>query len=150
MKRVQLIIFGIVFLMSLIASANDLTPSMVATIYKVAKEANIDANDLIRIGYVESRFKINAVRVNTNGTVDYGMFQINSVHWNTTCKGLNVMTFNGNVRCAVRLVKQAKLHSGHDSLWLARYHSKTKSKKILYTKLLKLVPYFELAEYNVK
>lgn len=138
-------IYLITFLTHVMAYSSDLTPQRLQVLYKVAKEAKIDSNDLIRIAYVESRFKVNAMRMNGNGTVDYGMFQINSVHWSTKCKDLNIMMFNGNVKCAARLIQEAKTHSDHDSNWLARYHSKTPSKKIRYSKQLKLVPYFKLA-----
>ncbi len=140
MKRINLIVFGIVLLTSLMAYSSDLTPQRVQLIYKVAKQANIDPNDLIRIAYVESRFKVNAVRANSNGTIDYGMFQINSVHWDTTCKGINVMEFKGNVRCAAKLIQQAQLHSHNDKHWIGRYHSKTHSKKIFYSNLLQNIP----------
>lgn len=146
MKQVNVIIFGIILLMSLIAQSNDLTPQRVQMLYNIAKEAKIDSNDLISVAYVESRFKMNAIRNNRNGTIDIGMFQINSVHWSTTCKAYNVMSFTGNARCAAKLIQSAKMHSSHDSMWLARYHSKTHSKKALYSIQLRLVPVFKVAE----
>lgn len=146
MKQINVIIFGIILLMSLIAQSNDLTPQRIELLYKIAKEARIDSNDLIRVAYVESRFKMSAIRNNTNGTIDFGMFQINSVHWSTTCKAYNVMSFSGNAKCAAKLIQDAKKHAGHDSLWLARYHSKTHSKKALYSIQLRLVPVFKVAE----
>lgn len=138
-------IYIITFLTQVMAYSSDLTPQRLQVLYKVAKEARIDSNDLIRIAYVESKFKQNAVRTNSNGTVDYGMFQINSVHWSTTCRYMNVMTFEGNVRCAAKLVQEAQIHSKRDVLWLGRYHSKTPSKKIKYSKQLILVPKYVLA-----
>lgn len=106
------------------------------TVYVTAKEYDIDAQLLIRIAAVESHFRVNAKRLNTNGTVDVGMFQINSVHWTTTCKKFDVFTLKGNARCAATLVKQAMKYKDTDSQWVGRYHSKTPSKKRKYTKLL--------------
>jgi len=107
------------------------------TIYKVAKKRGVDAQHLIKIAFMESTFKENAYRVNKNGTVDVGIFQINSVHWTTTCKEFDVFTLVGNTECAAKIVKKIQLkHSMVDKHWLGRYHSKTPSKKIAYSNKL--------------
>lgn len=109
------------------------------TIYKTAKEYGIDAQLLIRIAAVESNFRANAKRLNANGTVDIGLFQINSIHWTTTCRKFDVFTLRGNARCAAILVKQAMKHKNTDVQWVGRYHSKTPSRKHRYVKLLSLI-----------
>lgn len=101
-------------------------------IYKAAKRFNLDAQALIKIAYLESSFREDATRVNPNGTVDYGMFQVNSVHWTTTCKDYNVFTTYGNTYCAAKLLWLASKHSSHDPHWTGRYHSKTPSLKAAY------------------
>src|ERR1700677_1337987 len=105
-------------------------------IYSVARFYDLDAQELITIAYVESRWKTKASRSNKNGSFDVGMFQINSVHWSTTCKDLNVFTEAGNAFCAGRILYRLKKQYGdEDEDWIARYHSATASKKQIYNKL---------------
>jgi len=106
-------------------------------IYKAARQYNVDAQDLVYIAYTESKFNHQAKRVNTNGTVDWGMFQINSVHWTTTCSGINIKTLRGNALCAAKII--ASLEARHkltDPQWLGRYHSATPSRKRAYQRKL--------------
>lgn len=121
-----------------ICDASEQGPSKdaVKAIYKAATKYDVDAQDLVRIAFVESRFKVDAKRVNPNGTIDYGMFQINSVHWTTTCKGLDIMTLEGNAFCAAKLLSSAMRHAGKDKQWIGRYHSNTPKRKRFYAKLL--------------
>lgn len=118
------------------AQAKAPSESTLKVIYNVSKQFNIDTQILIKIAAVESNFREHARRVNTNNTVDIGMFQINSVHWNTTCKGFNVFTLKGNASCAAKIVKGIERHKDTDPNWKGRYHSKTPSKKKRYAKLL--------------
>ena len=115
------------------------------TIYTVAKEFNIDAQLLIKIAAIESSFREHARRVNTNNTVDIGLFQINSVHWTTTCKEYNVFSVKGNTQCAAKLVKGISKFSSTDPHWEGRYHSKTPSKKKGYAKLLSQI---DISQYE--
>jgi hypothetical protein len=48
----------------------------------------------------ESSLRIDAVNVNKNGSKDLGLFQINSVHHDTTCKGLPLFHAYYNSLCA--------------------------------------------------
>lgn len=98
----------------------------------------VDARVLKAIAYLESSGgKFTGPKVNKNGTVDLGAFQINSIHWATTCKMYNVATLKGNALCAARLLKQHKKFKGSDADWVGRYHSKTPSKKVKYAKKIK-------------
>lgn len=109
-------------------------------IYRVAKRYNINAQDLVNIAYTESRFNNNSIRYNKNGTIDVGMFQINSVHWTTTCSKLNIYKLEDNAACAAIIISKLKAkHSIRDKQWLGRYHSATKSKKLHYLVLLNAV-----------
>lgn len=95
---------------------------------------------MLRIAYVESRYVVNALNKNRNGTVDVGLFQINTVN-HKPCEqaGYDVYTIKGNVYCAVSIVASLKKYKKHDKNWLGRYHSKTPSKKLAYTNKLKRV-----------
>lgn len=110
--------------------------TIVNAIYKAAKAYKIDAQDLVKIAYLESTFKSKAKRFNKNGTIDAGMFQINSVHWTTTCKKYDISKLQGNAYCAAKLISLAKRHAKHDKNWLGRYHSKTPKHKRSYAKVL--------------
>lgn len=125
------------------ARANDLaynqyvSQEALKAIYDASKEYKIDAQKLIIIARVESNFVPNAIRVNKNNTIDYGMFQVNSIHWTTTCLEHDVFSIKGNAMCAAKLLfKIKKKHSRTDKLWLGRYHSKTPSLKLKYYNLL--------------
>jgi hypothetical protein len=109
-------------------------------VYAEVKGTGLDINHVLQIAYTESRFNPHALRVNKNGTIDVGMFQINSVHFSGICADLDVMTVKGNTQCAIKLIKEAKKHSRHDKNWLGRYHSKTPSRKLNYVNLLNNVP----------
>lgn len=114
--------------------------AVVKIIVRAALEYHVDAQDLVKIAYTESKFKADAVRSNKNGTVDYGMFQVNSVHWSTTCKGMQVMQLRDNARCAAKILSRIKVkYSNSDIQWLGRYHSGTPSKKAFYYQLLSQV-----------
>lgn len=125
--------------LTLNAQADQVNPSkeVLSVIYQAARQHDVDAQDLIRVAFVESRFKTYAKRVNSNNTIDYGMFQINSVHWTTTCKAFDVFTLEGNANCAATILsKLKKRHGAKDKNWIGRYHSRTPAKKKLYAKLL--------------
>lgn len=104
-------------------------------IYQAAHHFGVDADTLIKIAYVESRFDATAERVNGNGSIDYGMFQINSVHWSKDCKHFNVLTLRGNALCAAKLLRVAKRHAA-DRFWIGRYHSTTLRRKRAYYRLV--------------
>lgn len=101
-------------------------------IYQAAKRYNVDAQALLKIAFLESSFNADARRVNKNDTVDVGMFQVNSVHWSTTCKAFDVFTLKGNALCAAKLLSVAAKHAETDTHWIGRYHSKTPTRKAAY------------------
>jgi hypothetical protein len=104
------------------------------TIYRTAKRANHNVNNLLKIAHIESGFNPQAIRHNKNRSVDYGLFQINSIHWSTTCKEFDIFTVEGNTQCAIKLIDQAAKYAKKDDHWLGRYHSKTPSRKQAYHK----------------
>lgn len=138
MRYVMLILTVVLF--TLVSNAKTIKSSHLKTITKVAKEFGLNSNKMIRIAYVESKFNPLAVRHNKNKSIDYGLFQINSIHWNTTCKQFDIFDLEGNVRCAATLIMMHKKHAKTDPLWLGRYNSKTPKYKQKYFDLLMNVP----------
>ena len=134
----------LIVLIAFKVDARDAKPSMkqLEVIQSVSKKYNVKMSHLLKIAYVESRFKQDAVRVNTNGTIDVGMFQINSIHFDTTCKGLDVLKLQGNAECAAKILKSHSKHSSKDAQWIARYHSKTPSLKAKYYQKLNRAPVY--------
>lgn len=127
----------ITLFISNLAIAKAPSESTLKVVYQVAKEFNIDAQLLIKIAAIESTFNIHAKRVNKNNTVDIGMFQINSVHWTTTCKKYDIFTLKGNTQCAATIIKGIERHKQTDPNWKGRYHSKTPSRKLHYANLIR-------------
>ena len=108
------------------------------TIALAAMANGIETTTMIKIAKIESNHNRKAKRLNLNGSIDIGMFQINSVHWNSTCKDLDVFSLGGNTECAARLILAAKRHAGKDRNWIGRYHSKTPHLKRAYVAKLAL------------
>lgn len=138
-----IIIYTILALVCIVDARADATIkySDLQIIFEAADKYKLNADRLVRIAYVESRFKHDAIRQNKNGTIDIGYFQINSIHWHTTCKEYDVTQFKGNAMCAAKLLAMHKLSASHkDKLWPSRYHSKTPSKKAAYARKLASVP----------
>lgn len=113
-------------------------------IYRAAKRYDVDAQHLIKIAFLESSFREDARRANPNGTIDLGMFQVNSIHWTTTCKRFDVFTLKGNALCAAKLLRLAGKHADTDPHWIGRYHSRTPSRKEAYAAKLAAVTFEEL------
>lgn len=108
-------------------------PDLNAIIEKAALKYKVDPQTMRAIAHVESSSgKYAVLRKNKNGTFDYGIFQINSIHWSTTCKIYDVTKPQGNAYCAARLLAQHKGAQDKDPMWQARFHSKTPSKKAAY------------------
>lgn len=144
-----LIIFSTILLASIakagsieqVANANGFKVSsrIVAAIQNASKRYNIDPLELTAIGIVETGLgKYNTSNLNHNGTVDEGIFQINTIN-KTYCIEYNLESTEGNAYCAAKLLwRIRKLHTDY----VGRYHSNTPSKKLEYlqkiTKVLEL------------
>jgi len=111
---------------------------VVETIVKKASKYGIKPDLMVAIAVVESGVNHRVKRTNSNGTVDYGLFQINTVN-RDFCKELDIFTVKGNAECAAKLLAWHKRHKPIDSMWFCRYHSKTPSKKEIYCDKLKQV-----------
>lgn len=146
MKRqlVEWVYFALIMialmLVTISAQSASLSKYQRQQIIKVSEYYGLNANKLMRIAYVESTFNQKAIRVNSNNTIDVGMFQINTVHAESTCANLNVYNFEDNLICAALILVQHKKKQSEDSIWFARYHSKTPSRKQKYYNKLMAVP----------
>jgi hypothetical protein len=101
-----------------------------------ARLYGLDPKQMVAIADVESRMSVKALNVNTNGTRDVGMFQINTVVAEGECLEFNVFTVQGNALCAAKLLKGHKKHEYDDAQWIGRYHSKQPNEKALYVQKL--------------
>lgn len=98
-------------------------------IAKASQAYDVDAMQLTAIGIIESGLgKYSKTRLNTNGTHDHGIFQINTVNL-VKCKAFRIDTVEGSAFCAAKLLSQIKIKKPSD---VAKYHSKTPSKKVKY------------------
>lgn len=100
-------------------------------IANASKAFDVDALQLTAIGIIESGLgKYAKTRLNRNGTHDHGVFQINTVNL-PKCKAFRIDTVEGSAFCAAKLLSQIKIKKPSD---VAKYHSKTPSKKMIYFK----------------
>lgn len=119
-------------------------PQKVITFHDIVKAAcreyAIDENLVLRIAKVESNFNQKAFRRNKNGTIDVGMFQVNSIHHMRLCRGLDVYSLEGNTYCAIKILSGLKRrYKLVDNHWYGRYHSRTKARKLAYVAKLRKV-----------
>lgn len=103
-----------------------------------SREFKVSPLILSKIAYIESKYNNTATRINKNSTIDYGAFQINSVHWNKTCIMYNIKRMKGNALCAAKILMMASKYKSKDRYWIGRYHSKTPKLKVKYAKLVGL------------
>lgn len=110
---------------------------LLLAIILAAQKYEVSERVLKAVACVESSCgRVDNPRHNTNGTVDVGPFQINSIHWDTTCARYDVHSTRGNAMCAAKLIRKHRLYKAIDPMWPARYHSKTPSLKKKYWKKL--------------
>jgi hypothetical protein len=73
-------------------------------------EAGLNVDTADRIISCESKFNVNAINVNKNGTVDAGIFQINSIHKDITLQ--DKIDYKKATAWAIKKIK-------HDKGWSA-------------------------------
>jgi hypothetical protein len=120
------------------AHVNGYKPSkrVVNAIARAARAYNVDPLELTAIAILETGLgkKIRTLK-NDNGTVDRGLFQINTVN-ESKCVEYNLNKPEGSALCAARLLSGLKAHRKD---YLGAYHSKTPSEKHKYLKHLNRV-----------
>lgn len=131
----RILLFSMFILFSSMVKASNLVPY----IHTAAAHYHLKERDLMAILWLESSGGTNVqTNFNTNGTADFGPFQINSVHARTTCKEYNILTDYGNTMCAAKLLARHKKHAATDPMWQGRYHSRTPSlKRAYYARLVR-------------
>lgn len=138
----KLIIIGIILLGSVVhgqtnevralALKNGFKPDdrIIKAIVNASKRYHVDALELTAVGILETGLgKYAKDRLNTNGTIDKGIFQVNTVNA-SKCIEYNLSSVEGSSFCAAKLLNSIKKYHNND--YLGRYHSKTPSKKAKY------------------
>lgn len=93
----------------------------------VCDEYNVDYSLALGVIYNESRFQSGLTHVNSNGTVDYGLMQVNEVNLDYLNKTLGIRSMSEllddrtGIRCGVQLLAYHKQYTGNDSAALLRY-----------------------------
>lgn len=114
-----------------LAKANGFDVSFRVTdaILKASKQYDVDAYELTAIGIVETGLgKYARTRKNKDGTIDKGIFQINTVN-HAKCVEYNLESPEGSALCAAKLLAEIRTKRND---YLGVYHSKTPSKKAKY------------------
>jgi hypothetical protein len=115
------------------AKVNGYNPSdrIVSAIARAAVRYNILAAELTAIAIVETSLGTNIKsHHNSNGTIDKGLFQINSIN-QSKCVEYNLNSPEGSAMCAAKLLYEIRKHYKD---YLGVYHSKTPSMKNIYLK----------------
>jgi hypothetical protein len=107
------------------------TAKVLQAILNASVRYSIDPKELTAIGILETGLgKYVKERLNPNGSVDRGIFQVNTVNL-SHCIEYNLNSIEGNAFCAAKLLHFiARRHRDY----LGRYHSKTPKHKIAYQK----------------
>lgn len=94
---------------------------------QVCDEYGVDYSLALGVIYNESRFKSGLTHMNSNGTIDYGLMQVNEVNFKYLNKTLGITSMNQllddrvGIRCGVHLLAYHKNATGNDSAALLRY-----------------------------
>lgn len=93
----------------------------------VCAEYDVDYSLALGVIYNESRFQSGLTHMNSNGTVDYGLMQVNEVNFDYLNKTLGIRTMSEllddktGIRCGVQLLAYHKQYTQNDSSALLRY-----------------------------
>ena len=94
---------------------------------QVCDEYKVDYGLALGVIYNESRFKSGLTHLNTNGTIDYGLMQVNEVNFKYLNKTLGITSMNQllddrvGIKCGIHLLAYHKDATGNDSAALLRY-----------------------------
>jgi hypothetical protein len=71
---------------------------------KICDTFGLHCREAIAVAKAESGMRESAFNINTNNTIDVGLFQINSIHFSKTgCSLKEVSTTEGNIKCAKQI-----------------------------------------------
>lgn len=93
----------------------------------VCEEYNVDYSLALGVIYNESRFQSSKTHLNSNGTTDYGLMQVNEVNLEYLYKTLGINSMSEllddrvGIRCGVELLAYHKGYTNDDSAALLRY-----------------------------
>ena len=94
---------------------------------QVCDEYGVDYSLALGVIYNESRFRSGLTHMNSNGTTDYGLMQVNEVNFKYLNRTLGITSMNQllddrvGIRCGVYLLAYHKNATGNDSAALLRY-----------------------------
>ena len=115
-----------------LANGFQVSDDVVSAIVEASRTFGIPVKELTAIGILETGLgKYHAEKPNKDGTIDQGIFQVNTVNV-PKCLGFDLNTAMGSAYCAAKLLRDIK--GRHASDYLGRYHSKTPSRKTRYQK----------------
>lgn len=93
----------------------------------VCDEYDVDYSLALSVIYNESRFQSGLTHLNSNGTTDYGLMQVNEVNLEYLHKTVGINSMNEllndrvGIRCGVQLLAYHKQYTKNDSTALLRY-----------------------------
>lgn len=93
----------------------------------VCEEYDVDYSLALGVIYNESRFQSGLTHMNSNGTVDYGLMQVNEVNFDYLHKTLGINSMSDllndrvGIRCGIQLLAYHKEYTNDDSSALLRY-----------------------------
>lgn len=79
-------------------------------------KAKLNPSEAFTVIWGESRGDRNAYNVNKNGTIDVGIWQINSIHIKS---GSITLECASEIRCATKWAIEKRLHDGNWQAWYA-------------------------------
>ena len=94
---------------------------------EVCAEYDVDQTLALGVIYNESRFQSGLTHLNSNGTMDYGLMQVNEVNFDYLHETLGINSMqellddNVGIRCGVQLLAYHKQYTDDDSSALLRY-----------------------------
>lgn len=94
---------------------------------EICLEYDVDCSLVLAVIYNESRFQSGLTHLNSNGTTDYGLMQVNEVNYQFLHKGLGINSMSEllqdevGIKCGVYLLSYHKQHTNDDSKALLRY-----------------------------
>ena len=94
---------------------------------EICNEYDVDYNLVVSVIYNESRFQSGLTHKNSNGTIDYGLMQVNEVNFDYLHQTLGINSMREllndevGIQCGVALLAYHKQFTENDSSALLRY-----------------------------